>query len=271
MPELPEVETIVNGIKKHILNQYVKNIVIRAPRLRWPISKEIPHLMKEMEIKGVERRGKYLLFHTKKGTLILHLGMSGSLRIVTKNTPLSKHDHIDIIFGNSLILRYNDPRRFGAFIFSEDYANHPLIKKLGVEPLSAKFSKKYLWEHSRHRNVPIKSFIMNHEIVVGVGNIYATEALFAAKIHPQKIAKTLTEKECERLTLHIKKVLKDAIHAGGTTLKDYVNSDGKPGYFTLKLKAYGHGGEPCTICKKPLQEIRLAQRSTVFCESCQKQ
>ncbi len=270
MPELPEVETIARGIKKHILNQYVKNVVIRAPRLRWPISKEIPAFMKNMEIKAVERRGKYLLFHTKNGTLILHLGMSGNLKILSKDTPLKKHDHIDIVFKNGMILRFNDPRRFGACVFSIDYMNHPLIKKLGVEPLTKAFSKKYLWEHSRHRNVPIKSFIMNHEIVVGVGNIYATEALFAAKIHPKRIAKTLTEKECECLTLHIKKVLKNAIRAGGTTLKDFVNSDGNPGYFTLKLKAYGRGGLPCMSCFEPLEEIRITGRSTVFCKHCQK-
>jgi formamidopyrimidine-DNA glycosylase len=269
MPELPEVETTVRGIKKHIVNQYVKDIIVRAPRLRWPVAPNIPNVMKNQRILAATRRGKYILIHIQTGTLIIHLGMSGSLRIVTPSTPPGKHDHVDMVF-DEYILRFNDPRRFGACIFTEDFKNHPLLKKLGVEPLSTKFTKTYLWEKIQKRNVPIKSLIMNHEIVVGVGNIYATEALFAAKIHPQKIAKKLSKKECELLTAEIKKVLKTAIKAGGTTLKDFVNSDGKPGYFKLKLKVYGRAGLPCVRCQKKLSNMRLGQRSTVFCGYCQK-
>jgi formamidopyrimidine-DNA glycosylase len=270
MPELPEVETTLRGIQKHLLNQRISNIIIRHPRLRWPISKDLPRILKNQIIQEVSRRGKYLLLKIGQNTLILHLGMSGSLRLTKKETPHEKHDHMDMLLKNGMLLRFNDPRRFGAIILtSEDPLTHPLLKKLGPEPLSSHFSKNYLWECVQKRNVAIKTLIMNSHIVVGVGNIYATESLFAAGLHPQKIAGKMTLDECATLTLEIKTVLRRAIREGGTTLKNFVDSDGKPGYFKVHLKAYGRAGLSCVKCKAILEEIKIGQRSSVFCPHCQ--
>lgn len=271
MPELPEVETTLRGIQPHIQTQKIDKITIRHFGLRWPIPKNLPILLKRQTIIKADRRGKYLLLHTKTGTLILHLGMSGSLRILTKNTPPKKHDHFDIHFNNHVILRFTDPRRFGACLWTKDNPlEHKLLKNLGPEPLSKDFTGKYLWTRAQQRKVAVKTFLMNSNIVVGVGNIYAAEALFAAGIHPNTPAENVSEKKYLLLATHIKKILSNAIKKGGTTLKDFVDSQGKPGYFSVHLKVYGRAGQACLKCKTILEQIRLGQRGTVFCKKCQK-
>lgn len=271
MPELPEVETTRRGIEPHILHQQVTAVIVRHPKLRWKITPELVTELPQQIIRHVARRGKYLLLNTDKGTVIIHLGMSGSLRITTANQPVKKHDHVDIVFANGYCLRLTDPRRFGAVLWThENPEQHPLLKSLGPEPLEKKFSGDYLFQRSRQRKVPIKQFIMNSNIVVGVGNIYANEALFAAKIHPRKAAGKITQKQYQQLANSIKKVLAASIKQGGTTLRDFFNSDGKPGYFINHLKVYDRGGLPCVICKTKLKMIRQGQRSTFFCPKCQK-
>jgi formamidopyrimidine-DNA glycosylase len=271
MPELPEVETTLRGIQPHIQSQKIHNVIIRHHGLRWPIPANLSTLLKGQIIQSLERRGKYILVRTLKGTVILHLGKSGRLRILKHDSPPDKHDHLDIIFYHKIILRLTDPRRFGACLWTEeDPMNHFLLKKLGPEPLSRDFSGTYLWKCAQKKKTAIKSFIMNSQIVVGVGNIYAAEALFAAGIHPETPAQAVSAKKYGILAAHIKKILRAAIKKGGTTLKDFVNSDGKPGYFSQHLNVYGRGGLPCFVCKTPLEEIRLGQRGTVYCKKCQK-
>lgn len=268
MPELPEVETTLRGIKPHILNQKISQVIVRRPKLRWPIKSTINQLVKDKTVNNLYRVGKYLLLETSHGTIIIHLGMSGSLRIFTQPTPAQKHDHVDIIFNHQTILRLNDPRRFGAVLWAEDPFKHPLIANLGPEPLSKQFSGNYLWAMTQKRKVAIKNFIMNSKIVVGVGNIYANEALFDAKIHPNRSAHTLSVQECNALAKSIKKILRNAIKQGGTTLKDFVDSNGQPGYFSLQLKVYDRTGLPCFVCKNNIEEIRLGQRGTFYCPEC---
>lgn len=271
MPELPEVETTLRGILPHIAKQRIKRVVVRHYSLRWPIHKNIDHCVRGQVMKTVYRRAKYLLLQVDTGTMILHLGMSGSLRVLVQEVPPKKHDHFDIEFENNIILRYTDPRRFGAFLWTEeDPELHPLLIKLGPEPLTSDFSPAYLFKISRKRNVPIKSFIMNNHIVVGVGNIYATEVLFLTGLHPNKPAKALTEQNCRDLVRAIKRILHKAIKAGGTTLKDFVNTAGKPGYFKQQLHVYGRAKQPCLQCKTPLKSLRIAQRNTMYCPECQK-
>lgn len=270
MPELPEVETTLNGIKPFVLNKKITDVIIRHYGLRWPIEKNIKKHLTGRIITSVTRRGKYLLLGTPAGTLIIHLGMSGSLRILTEHATPKKHDHIDLVFDKGCCLRLTDPRRFGAFIWTNnDALSHPLLSHLGPEPLTSNFSGKYLWKRAQKRKVPIKSFIMDSKVVVGVGNIYATEALFEAGIHPEKLAGTVSLLEYSLLVKNIKQTLKSAIKKGGTTLKDFLNSHGEKGYFSLQLKAYGRGEKPCLRCGTTLEEIRLGQRSTVFCPTCQ--
>jgi formamidopyrimidine-DNA glycosylase len=270
MPELPEVETTLNGIKPFILKKKIKNIVVRHHGLRWPIPTTINQTLSGKIIQNVIRRGKYLLLTTAQGTILLHLGMSGSLRILTEPTPPKKHDHLDMIFAPQTILRFTDPRRFGAFLWTtDDPEQHPLLVHLGPEPLSKTATGQYLWQKAQGRKVPIKSFIMDSKVIVGVGNIYATEALFAAGISPKKPAGNVSLSQYNQLIKAIQKTLKAAIKKGGTTLKDFVNSEGKQGYFSVHLKVYGRKGLPCLTCKTPLKEIRIGQRSTVYCPKCQ--
>lgn len=271
MPELPEVETSRRGIDPHIRRQYVIASKVRQNRLRWPVAEQITTVLPGQQITHTSRRGKYLLLHTAAGTLIIHLGMSGSVRMVDPLEAPRKHDHIDLIFSNDLALRYHDPRRFGAMLWtSDDPALHPLLRDLGPEPLSDSFDGLYLFRRSRGRKVSVKSLIMDSHVVVGAGNIYANEALYLAGIRPTAEAGTLSRARCDRLALHIRAVIGRAIEVGGTTLRDFVGGDGKPGYFKQSLHVYGRGGEPCHGCGGVLQEIRLGQRSTVFCKRCQR-
>ncbi len=270
MPELPEVETTRRGIEPHILKQQVSEVIVRQGNLRWPVSAELRTQLPGQRITRVGRRGKYLLLETPAGVILVHLGMSGSLRISSKKSELKKHDHVDIIFKNGDILRYHDPRRFGCILWAgQQPFKHVLLAHLGPEPLDVDFSAEYLYRHSRARQSPVKNFIMDSQLVVGVGNIYANEALFAARISPRRRAGSLSRAACERLAGAIKDILQEAINQGGTTLRDFVGGDGKPGYFKQSLSVYGRGGQPCSVCAKPLKEIRLGQRSTVYCTQCQ--
>lgn len=270
MPELPEVETVLTGLKPQLEGLKINSVMIRQKKLRWPIPEDLEQKLLNQEVRTMSRRAKYLLITFDTGTLILHLGMSGSLRLVGADKTLKKHDHLDFSFSNGLILRYNDPRRFGACLWTEEnIVFHPLLSTLGIEPLSDEFTGKYLFLHSRNKKTSIKQFIMNSKIVVGVGNIYAQEALFLAKIHPLKVTNEISEKESECLVKEIKKVLQLAIIKGGTTLKDFVNSEGKPGYFAQALNVYARAGKKCNRCNNILQAVRIGQRSSVFCEHCQ--
>ena len=270
MPELPEVETIMRGLDPHLKGAIIDDVIIRCSQLRWPIPCHLKHTLSAQQIMNISRRGKYLLIHVSVGTLIIHLGMSGSLRILTQVAAPAPHDHMDLIFSNHLILRYNDPRRFGAILWTqENPLDHFLLKSMGIEPLDVHFTGQYLRQLTLRRHTPIKSFIMNSKIVVGIGNIYAAEALFLASIHPLTPTHSLSISQCEQLVKSIKTLLKHAISEGGTTLKDFVNSEGKPGYFSQKLHVYGRAGLPCMVCHTPLQSMKLGQRSTVFCATCQ--
>lgn len=270
MPELPEVEVARQGIAPYVLHQAITDVIVRHPRLRFAIPTHLKTTLTGQQIQTVTRRGKYLLFTLPSGTLIWHLGMSGSLRILTAPSPPRKHDHVDLVFKNHHVLRFNDPRRFGALLWTaEDPLQHPLLGNLGPEPLSKAFSARYLANQAKNKKIVIKSFIMNSKIVVGVGNIYATEALFAAKIHPLTPVKQVKPAQWDRLCREIKNILRKAIRQGGTTLKDFVQSDGKPGYFKQKLKVYGRTGEACVRCGQVLEQLRIAQRRTVFCGRCQ--
>ncbi len=270
MPELPEVETTMRGISPHIEQQTIAKVVVRQYRLRWPILSNMQQVLQGKTIVDVERRAKYLLLKTQGGTLILHLGMSGHLRILINDHPPNKHDHVDIVFDNKKILRYTDPRRFGAFLWSEGNPyHHALLKDLGPEPLTQKFTGQYLWMRAQGRTVPIKSLLMDNKIVTGIGNIYATEALFVAGIYPAAPAKSLSVERLDSLVKSIKKILQCAIQRGGTTVKDFINSDGKPGYFANQLKAYGRAGLSCVICHNRLLSMQIGQRRTVYCKFCQ--
>lgn len=271
MPELPEVETSRRGIDPHINGRSISRILVRQPQLRWPVSPQITSLMPGQTVVATHRRGKYILIETSAGHIIIHLGMSGSVRILDAGVPAAKHDHVDIVFDHGAMLRYTDPRRFGCILWTGDtVADHPLLASLGPEPLSDAFHAQYLYQRSRGRKTPVKSLIMDSHIVVGVGNIYANEALFMAGIRPLALAGSISRARYERLVQCIKDVIAHAITVGGTTLRDFVGGDGKPGYFKQSLLVYGRGGEPCKQCGSILQEVRLSQRSTVFCRRCQR-
>ncbi len=272
MPELPEVETTCRGVSPHIQDAKITRVIIRQFSLRWPIADDLADILTGQTIHKVYRRAKYLLFQCDSGTLIIHLGMSGRLRILdgASITKAEKHDHVDITFNNGQVLRYNDPRRFGCILWtSSAIEQHSLINHLGPEPLTKQFDADYLWQQSRNRRCSINTLIMNGKIVVGVGNIYANEALFMAKIHPKKMANKLTKKNSLLLVTAIKTVLEQAIIAGGTTLKDFRKSDGKPGYFAQELNVYGKEGETCPHCRSIIKQYKEAQRATFYCPLCQ--
>jgi formamidopyrimidine-DNA glycosylase len=270
MPELPEVETTRIGIAPYVLGETVGDVIIRDGRLRWPVPGQFRKTFTGATIRKLSRRGKYLLFHTDRGCMILHLGMSGSLRILTFDTPAEKHDHVDVVFASGSRLRFRDPRRFGCILWTtEDPALHPLLSGLGPEPLDNELNGDYLFRKSRNRVQSVKTFIMDSRIVVGVGNIYANESLFASGIHPKRKAGRITKERYEKLSASIKKVLKQALGKGGTTLRDFVNGQGEPGYFRHELQVYDRANEPCVKCRSPVKVSRLGQRSTFYCSHCQ--
>jgi formamidopyrimidine-DNA glycosylase len=271
MPELPEVETTRRGIEPHIDGKTVRGVTVRQRSLRWPVPADLEARLRGARITAVRRRGKYLLFDTARGHLLVHLGMSGSLRIVGAADEPRKHDHVDIHLPGGKALRFHDPRRFGCLLWIDGEAEaHPLLAELGPEPLSDAFDADYLFSRARGRSAPVKQFIMDSHVVVGVGNIYANEALFSAGLAPKRKAGSISAERYAALVDEIKQVLDRAIEAGGTTLRDFVGGDGKPGYFKQSLQVYGRGGESCVACGTALKETRLGQRSTVYCPQCQK-
>lgn len=271
MPELPEVETTRKGIELLLAGKTVSAVRVHEVRLRWPVPDDLEFLLVGQMLQGLGRRGKYLLFDFGQGTLILHLGMSGHLRVVRADSERRKHDHIEIAFSDGSLLRFNDSRRFGALFWtSGPPERHPRLAELGPEPLADDFTTTYLHAVSRHRQVAIKPFLMNAAVVVGVGNIYASEALFRAGVDPHKPAGKLNRREVSKLVDSVREVLAEAIHAGGTTIRDFADSTGKPGYFRQQLRVYGRGDQPCTVCHGPIRHSRLGQRSTWFCPACQK-
>jgi len=271
MPELPEVETTRRGIEPHLLGQRVNGAAIRQARLRWPIPAELPSLVKGRRIRGVERRGKYLLIGFGRDTLLIHLGMSGSLRIVDKESPPGKHDHFDLLLSGGLALRLRDPRRFGAVLWAGPHPeSHPLLASLGPEPLGDRFDGAYLHTQGSRRRVPVKQLIMDSRVVVGVGNIYASESLFRAGIHPARPSNRIAAARYAELARAIRQVLREAIAQGGTTLRDFLREDGTPGYFALALQVYGKSGEPCPGCGGPIRSRLIGQRSSFYCPRCQR-
>jgi formamidopyrimidine-DNA glycosylase len=274
VPELPEVETTLRGIRPHLEGQRIERLVVREPRLRLPVPADLPERVAGRAVTDLARRGKYLLIGTECGTLILHLGMSGSLRVVPEGTPPGKHDHLDLVLMSARALRLRDPRRFGLLAWSPDpperaAASHPLLRDLGPEPLGPGFSGDYLYGLSRGRRVSVKPFLMDAGVVVGVGNIYASESLFRAGIHPARPAGRIGLERYRRLAQDVRAVLAAAIAQGGTSLRDFVQEDGAPGYFAQELKVYGRAGEPCPGCGAPVRLRRIGQRSSFYCPRCQ--
>jgi formamidopyrimidine-DNA glycosylase len=270
MPELPEVETTRRGLAPHLVGRRIESLKIRQPRLRWPIPPALRRRLPGQRIEAIERRAKYLLVHTEPGSALLHLGMSGSLRIMPATTPAEPHDHVDWLLDSGRILRFTDPRRFGSQLWQPSGTVHPLLAGLGPEPLGDAFAGAYLWRKSRGRAAPVKTFLMDQKIVVGVGNIYAVEALFAAGIHPTRAAGSVSRARYERLAGEVKRILAHAIERGGTTLRDFLNAEGEPGYFEQELFVYGRAGEPCRVCGTPIRGVRVGQRGTFYCARCQR-
>lgn len=307
MPELPEVETTRRGLAPHLEGRRVLGVTLRRPDLRWPIPGEIEALLPGQTVRAVRRRAKYLLMDTDAGTAIWHLGMSGSMRVLPADTPVQAHDHVDLLIGSDAgsaqaptptltrvrgrarstrateasphgednhagvrVLRFNDPRRFGCLLWQAPGETHALLRELGPEPLEDDFDGCYLFERSRGRKAPVKAFLMDQRIVVGVGNIYAAEALFAAGVSPLRAAGKVSRERYDLIAAEIRRILAYAIRRGGTTLRDFLSPDGAPGYFEQELSAYGRGGEPCPRCGRPLKEAMLAQRATVWCGHCQR-
>ena len=270
MPELPEVETSRRGIEPHIVGTTVTRVLIRNRSLRWPVSRTVDRKLPGQAITSVTRRAKYLLINTPEGSAILHLGMSGSVFVVDHDTPAGVHDHVDIDLDSGRSLRFRDPRRFGSLHWSKNPLEHKLLKSLGPEPLGDEFDGEYLWSRSRGRRVSIKQFIMNAHVVVGVGNIYASEALYLAGINPRRAAGRVARARYDVLATAIRNVLASAIKAGGTTLRDFYGGDGEAGYFQQQLEVYGREGQMCRRCDAPIRAIVQGQRSTYYCTQCQR-
>jgi len=270
VPELPEVETTVRALRPFMEGKRIRRIEVRDPRLRWPVPAGLSPHLDGVRVRRVVRRAKYILVETARGTLIVHLGMSGRFRVVHRPEPPKKHEHIDLLMEGGVILRYADPRRFGCFLWVDgDPAQHALLRELGPEPWDEAFTADYLHGLSRRRSAPVKSFLMDNAVVVGVGNIYANEALFEAGVRPGRAANRVSRDEYRKLVAAIRRILEAAIRAGGTTLRDFAAGEDKPGYFRVELKAYGRGGEPCQACGATLKETRIGGRSTVYCPRCQ--
>ena len=270
MPELPEVETTLRGIAPHITGQRIVQVTVRTHRLRFDIPAELATNISGTRVERVSRRAKYLLFDCGKGTIILHLGMSGSLRLLLGPEVPTRHDHVDIQFGNGKIVRFRDPRRFGSLLWTQtDALRHPLLVSLGVEPLSRAFDKPALVRLARGRQTPIKQLLMDSHAIAGVGNIYAAESLFRAGIDPRRPAGRISAARLARLVDDIKETLNDAITAGGSSLRDFVGAGGEAGHFQQSYFVYGRAGLPCRRCTTPLKNSRLGQRASVFCPRCQ--
>lgn len=271
MPELPEVETTLRGLAPHLIGQQVIDVSIRTPQLRWAIPRQLPDLLKNKTIRALHRRAKYLLIEFDHGTLILHLGMSGSLRLLPADTAAQIHEHFDLVLANGTLMRLRDPRRFGAVLWhSGNPLLHPLLAKLGVEPLEENFTGPYLFQATRTRHAAIKLIIMDHHMVVGIGNIYANEALFHAGIRPQMVASKISKPRSARLVQTLRETLASAIKQGGSSLRDFVGSDGNPGYFQQNYYVYDRAGEPCRVCNTAIKQITQGQRSSFYCAACQK-
>ena len=271
MPELPEIETTRLGISSHIQGKTIHSVCIRQHKLRWPIPEDFAATVCEQTIIQVVRRAKYLIVELQTGIILIHLGMSGSLRFLTRYAEPKKHDHVDIAFTDGSLIRYHDPRRFGAILWFAGIAeHHPLLSKLGCEPLSTDFNSKYFFLQLQKQSRAIKLALMDNANVVGVGNIYANESLFRARISPFRAANTLTKTECTRLVSVIKEVLSQAIAMGGSTLRDFVDSDGKAGYFQQTYTVYGRASHPCLVCGTLIEQQKLGQRASFYCPVCQK-
>lgn len=270
MPELPEVETALRGIAPHLTGRRILRLVVRERRLRWPVPPTVDEAVAGQRINALRRRAKYLLLELDLGTLLLHLGMSGSLRVLPAETPPGAHDHIDLMLTDGRCLRLRDPRRFGSLHWVPPPVEaHPLLSRLGPEPLSEAFDGGYLYRRAQGRRAAVKTFIMDSQIVVGVGNIYASESLFMAGIHPRRPAGRIGAQRYDRLAESIQQVLAAAIAEGGTSLRDFVQEDGNPGYFAQQLRVYGREGAPCPGCGQPVRQQRIGQRSSFFCSHCQ--
>lgn len=270
MPELPEVETVRSGIAPWVVGPAVSSVAVRDRRLRWPVPENLHQTLHSRRFTRVDRRGKYLLLQSAAGCLLIHLGMSGRLCFLRDPKPPGRHDHVDVVFGEHGLLRYTDPRRFGCILWVPAGEQHPLLSRLGPEPFDASFNGRYLWERARNRRLAVKALIMDASVVVGVGNIYANEALFEAGIDPFRMAGRVSRQRYDRLVDAIRSVLRSAIDAGGTTLRDFVDSEGRPGYFEQSLRVYARAGQPCPRCALPLRVHRLAQRATYVCHTCQR-
>lgn len=268
MPELPEVETAKNGILPYLKGATIQNLTIRTPKLRHSISQEL-FTLNNQKVLDIQRRAKYLIFVLNTGYILVHLGMSGSLRLVTTGELPQKHDHIDMVLDNGKTLRYNDPRKFGTWLWVNDLEHCPLLAKLGPEPLSPQFTPDYLYQISRNKTTAIKTFLMNNQIVVGVGNIYANESLFLCQLHPAMPAMKLTHTQANTLVATIKQVLTAAIKQGGTTLQDFLQPDGRPGYFAQQLLVYGRKAKPCVNCGEAIESMVIGQRNSFYCPNCQ--
>ncbi len=271
MPELPEVETTRRGIEPHCLGQLIDKVTVRNRNLRWPVPANLDEKLRQAKIVSVQRRAKYIILQTSQGSVLIHLGMSGSLRVVDSALLPEKHDHLDLVLSSGKCLRLRDPRRFGSVLWAgKQPLRHKLLKELGPEPLSEEFNGDYLHSRCLKRQQAIKTFIMDSHIVVGVGNIYASESLFRSGIHPQRAAGRIARHRCDKLASIIKQVLGEAIEKGGTTLRDFVNSEGSPGYFAQRLTVYDRAGEQCYVCGNSIRQITLGQRSTYYCSNCQR-
>ncbi len=269
MPELPEVETTRRGLEPHIIGKRIQSVLLRRDTLRWPIPFDIVEKLPGQKILGIERRAKYLMMHTAAGSALWHLGMSGSMRVLKASAAAGKHDHVDVVLSGQKIIRFTDPRRFGCLLWQAPHEIHPLLQKLGPEPLSSAFTGDYLFRKSRGKSLAVKSFLMDQAVVVGVGNIYAAESLFRAGISPLREAGSLSKARYEKLAEAAKEILAYAIERGGTTLRDFINPDSEPGYFEQELDVYGREGEPCKQCGRALRDSRLNNRAGAWCGFCQ--
>jgi formamidopyrimidine-DNA glycosylase len=270
MPELPEVETTRLGLVPRVVGRRIGKVVVREPRLRWPVPRDLASRLRGCEVRSIRRRGKYLLFDCGSGHLLVHLGMSGNLTVVPAGSVARPHDHVDIALDSGDLVRFNDPRRFGAVLWIDEPERHPLLAGLGMEPLEEAFSGEALHRLARGRRLPVKQFLMDARIVTGIGNIYASEALFAARIHPARAAGRISLARFRVLAGAIHSTLSRALAAGGSTLRDYVGSDGSPGHFQREYAVYGRNGSPCPACGAPIRVARHSGRSTFFCAKCQR-